>query len=51
MNWQLNQDSSMLERQARDIEVRVRVPVKVQIFLLKFETGKYLLQTFKDVGF
>ena len=28
-------DSSMAERQARDLEVRVRVPVQVQIFLLK----------------
>ena len=31
--WQLNQDSSMVEYQARDLEVRV--PVQVQIFLLK----------------
>ena len=29
VNWQLNQDSSMVERQARDLEVRVRVPVQV----------------------
>ena len=36
MNWQENQDSSMVERQARDLEVRVRIPVQVQIFLLKF---------------
>ena len=36
MNWQENQDSSMVERQARDLEVRVRVLVQVQIFLLKF---------------
>ena len=36
MDWQENQDSSMVERQARDLEVRVRVPVQVQIFLLKF---------------
>ena len=28
----------MIERQARDLEVRVRVPVQVQIFLLKFNT-------------
>ena len=27
----------MVERQARDLEVRVRVPVQVQIFLLKFD--------------
>ena len=26
----------MVERQARGLEVRVRVPVQVQIFLLKF---------------
>ena len=29
-NWQLNQDTSMV-----DLEVRVRVPVQVQISLLK----------------
>ena len=34
MNWQENQDSLMVERQA--LEVRVRIPVQVQIFLLKF---------------
>ena len=27
----------MIERQARDLEVRVRVPVQVQIFLLEFD--------------
>ena len=26
----------MVERQARDLEVRVRIPVQVQIFLLTF---------------
>ena len=26
----------MVERQARDLEVQVRIPAKVQIFLLKF---------------
>ena len=31
MNWQLNQDSSMVEYQARDLEVRVQVLVQVQI--------------------
>ena len=36
VNWQENQDSSMVERQARDLEVRVQVLVHVQIFLLKF---------------
>ena len=36
MNWQENQDSSMVEHQARDLEVRVRIPVQVQNFLLKF---------------
>ena len=35
-NWQENQDSSVVERQAGDLEVRVRIPVQVQIFLLKF---------------
>ena len=36
MIWNKNQDSSMVERQARDLEVRVRIPFQVQIFLLKF---------------
>ena len=36
VNWNKNQDSSMAERQARDLEVRVRIPVQAQIFLLKF---------------
>ena len=36
VNWNKNQDTSMVERQARDLEVRVRIPVQVQIFLLKF---------------
>ena len=31
-----NQNSSMVERQARDLEVRVRIPFQVQIFLLTF---------------
>ena len=35
VDWHENQDSSMVERQARDLEVRVWVPVQVQIFLLK----------------
>ena len=42
MNWQLNQDSSMVERQARDLEARVRVPVQVQFFLLKFDNSKLI---------
>ena len=42
VNWNKNQDSSMVEHQARDLEVRVRIPVQVQIFLLKFM--KYNLQ-------
>ena len=33
-------DSSMVERQSRDLEVRVRVPVQVQIFLLKFNNER-----------
>ena len=36
VNWQENQDSSMVERQARDLEVRVQIPVQVRIFHLKF---------------
>ena len=35
VNWQENQDSLMVERQARDLEVRIRIPVQAQIFLLK----------------
>ena len=41
VEWNKNQDSSMVERQARDVEVQVRIPVQVEIFLLKFI--KYLL--------
>ena len=41
--WNKNEDSSMVERQARDLEVRVRIPVKVQIFLLKFMKKKILM--------
>ena len=37
VNWQLNQDSSMVGCQARYLEVRVQVLVQVQIFLLKFD--------------
>ena len=36
VNWNKNQDSLIVERQARDLEVRVRIPVQVQIFILKF---------------
>ena len=32
VNWNKNQDSSMTERQTRNLEVRVRIPVQVQIF-------------------
>ena len=44
MNWQENQDGSMVEHQARDLEVRVRIPVQIQIFLLIFTrcTHKFL---------
>ena len=35
VNWQENQDSSIVERQARDLEERVGAPVLVQIFPLK----------------
>ena len=31
-----NQDSLMANRQTKDLEVRVQIPVQVQIFLLKF---------------
>ena len=41
MSCQENQDSSMVERQARDLEVRVRDPVQVQIFLLKFNNSAF----------
>ena len=36
MNSQENQGSSMAELQARDLEVRVLIPVQDQIFLLIF---------------
>ena len=36
INWQENQYSSMVERQAKDLEVQVRIPVQVQSFLLIF---------------
>ena len=42
MNWQENQDSTRVERQARDLEVRVRIPVQVQIFLLKCKKRTFL---------
>ena len=35
VNWELKQDGLMVERQARDLEIRFRVPVQVKIFLLK----------------
>ena len=41
VNWQDNQDSSMIELQARDLDVRVRVPFQVPIFLLKFNKKIY----------
>ena len=49
VGWHENQDSSMIERQARDLEVRVRVPFQVQIFLLKFnninsDVGKHVTE-------
>ena len=42
MNWEENQDSSMVQRQARDMEVRVRIPVNIQIFLLKFNNEELM---------
>ena len=44
VGWHENQDSSMVERQDKDLEVRVRVPVHVQIFPLK--CNKYLNDNF-----
>ena len=46
VGWHENQDGSMVERQARDLEVRVRVPVQVQIFFLKFNR-KHLFLVFR----
>ena len=46
MNWQENQDSSLVERQATDLEVRVQVPVQIQIFLLKFNSIKICIINF-----
>ena len=43
VNWELNQDSSMVEHQARDLEVRVQV----QIFLLKSDKNNVNLQRHK----
>ena len=43
VGWHENQDSSMVEPQARDLEVRVIVPVQVNIFLLKFINRKKLI--------
>ena len=50
MNWQENQDSSMVECQARDLEVRVRVLVQVQIFLLKFNKEHLLRNLTREVS-
>ena len=41
VNWQLNQDSSMIERQAIDLEVRI--PVQFQMFFLKFDIENIVL--------
>ena len=43
MDCNKNQDSLMVECKARDLEVRVRIPVLVQIFLLKFMKCKHLI--------
>ena len=40
-NRDWNQDSSMMEGQVRDLEILLRVPVWVRIFLLKY--NNYLL--------
>ena len=37
----------MVERQTRDLEVRVRVPVQEQIFLLKFD--KLFIYTYMKI--
>ena len=41
VNWQENQYSSKVERQARDLEARVRVPDQVQNFLLNFSIENF----------
>jgi hypothetical protein len=43
MNWQLNQGSSMVKHQTRDLEVRV--PVQVKIFPLKSDRESLLIIT------
>ena len=40
----------MLERQARDLEVRVRIPVQVQIFLLKLMNNRPIYIIFLNFG-
>ena len=47
VNWNKNQYSSMVKRQARDLEVRVRIPVQVLIFLLKFMKKNISQETFR----
>ena len=49
VNWQLKQDSLIVEHQARDLEVRVQVPVQVQNFLLKFDNWKRYNNLFHSV--
>ena len=39
----------MVECQARDLEVQVRVPVQVKIFLLKFDNAMYKGTNYKFV--
>jgi hypothetical protein len=51
VNWQENQDSSIVEHQARDLEVQVRVLVQVQIFLLKFNKVTVVYGAGFAVGF
>ena len=43
MNWELNRDSSMVEHQARNQKVRVRVPVQVEIFLVKCDNDTEII--------
>ena len=40
----------MVERQTRDLEIRVRVPVQVKICFLKFNNGMFLLTVYKEVN-
>ena len=49
MNWSKNQDCSMVEHQAKDLEVLLQIPDQVQIFLLKFMIDNKIIATFRKV--